>query len=133
MKCIKILCLFLVSGLILSSCGPSINAGDLYGKWKYVKVEKPKAHPPDSISSAQLATDVPYIQFSAGNTLIIMWGGKLLSHGKFVIEGHNINYTETLSDGATRQFPFWVSELTNKEIVFETQGEEGSRVTAVKE
>ncbi len=62
-----------------------------------------------------------------------MWGGKVLSHGKFSIAGHNINYTESLPDGTTRQFPFWVSKLTDKDLVFETTGVDGSRVTAVRE
>jgi hypothetical protein len=119
--------------LAISSCKSSINANDLYGKWKYIKVEKPNAYPPDSVSSAELSMQSPYIQFSTNNTLVIMWGGKALSHGKFIVEGHNIQYTESLPDGSTRKFPFWVSKLTDKDLVFETKGEDGSRVTAVKE
>jgi uncharacterized membrane protein len=61
-----------------------------------------------------------------------MWGGKVLSHGKFKTDGKNIRYTETLPDGKTREFPFWVMKLTDKEIVFETMGADGSRVTAVR-
>ena len=119
--------------LVISSCKSSISADDLYGKWKYIKVEKPNAYPPDSVSSTVLNKQSPYIQFSTNNTLVIMWGGKVLSHGKFTIEGQNIQYTESLPDGATRKFPFWVSKLTDKDLVFETKGEDGSRVTAVKE
>src|SRR5258708_39802057 len=89
--------------LVIASCKSSINAVDLYGKWKYIKVEKPNAYPPDSVTSTELSMQSPYIQFSANNTLVIMWGGKVLSHGKFTIEGHNINYTESLPDGTTRK------------------------------
>ena len=117
----------------LFGCKPSITPGELYGKWKYLKVEQPYAHPPDSVNSTDLAYQKPYIQFSTDNTLLIMWNGKVLSHGKFVTDGRNIIYTETLTDGTTRKFPFWVSDLTDKNIVFETKGEDGSRVTAVKE
>ncbi|BAU55525.1 hypothetical protein [Mucilaginibacter gotjawali] len=119
--------------LSFSACKSTISADELYGKWKYIKVEHPHAYPPDTVSKHDLTYAVPYIQFSANNTLIIMWGGKLLSHGKFSIEGHNINYTESLPDGTTRKFPFWVAELTDKEIIFETRGDDGSQVTAVRQ
>ena len=123
--------LYLTPLFILSftSCKSTISADDLYGKWKYIKVAHPHADPPDSVRKEDIAYYAPYIQFSANNTLIIMWGGKVLSHGKFSIDGHNINYTESLPDGSTRKFPFWISELTDKEIIFETKGDEGSRVT----
>jgi hypothetical protein len=45
----------------------------------------------------------------------------------------NIRIKENLPAGTTRAFPFWVSELTDKEIVFATLGQDGSKVTAVKE
>ncbi len=64
---------------------------------------------------------------------MIIWGGKVLSHGKFTTDGRNIRITESLPDGTTRAFPFWVSELTDKQIVFETTGDDGAKVTAVKE
>jgi hypothetical protein len=38
-----------------------------------------------------------------------------------------------MPDGKKREFPFVVSKLTDKEIIFETTGKDGSRVTAVKE
>jgi hypothetical protein len=129
----KIIYAFLLFGLILSSCKPSITPDEIYGKWKYIKVEQPNASPPDSVSKEDLDYQKPYIQFTKSNDLIIMWGGKVLSHGKFTTEGRNIRYTESLPDGTTRQFPFWVSELSDKEIIFETKGVDGSRVTAVKE
>jgi hypothetical protein len=118
--------------LTISSCKLSISADELYGKWKYVKVEQPNADPPDSVRRDELLAQAPYIQFNQNNTLLMMWGGKVLSHGKFTTEGRNIRYTESLPDGTTRQFPFWVSELSDKEIVFETKGADGSRATAVK-
>ena len=119
--------------LAISSCKSSLNANELYGKWKYVKVENPNANPPDSVESSELQRQSPSIQFSKNNELVITWGGKVLSHGKFKTEGQNIQYTETLPDGKTREFPFWVSKLTDKDLVFETKGVDGSRVTAVKE
>jgi hypothetical protein len=123
---ISILFLFAVS------CKSSISPADLYGKWKYVKVEHPD-DPTDSVRSAELAYDKPYIRFYGNDSLQMIWGGKLLSHGIFTIDGHNIRYKEQLSDGTTRAFPFWVIKLTDKEIVFETTVADKSRVTAAKE
>lgn len=117
----------------LYACKSSINSSELYGKWKYIHVEKPNANPPDSVSTLELNAEQPFIEFSPNNTLQIIWDGKVLSHGKFTIDGQDIRYTEKLPGGATRQFPFWVSKLTDKQIIFETSGEEGSRVTAEKE
>jgi hypothetical protein len=127
---IKIIPVILLA-FFIASCKSTISADDLYGKWKYLKIEKPN-DPGDVISDAAVAAQSPYIQFSKDNSLLIMWGGKVLSHGKFTIDGHNIRYTESLPDGTTRQFPFWVSKLTDKDLIFETLGQNGSRVTAVK-
>lgn len=118
--------------LFLSACRSSIKTEDLHGKWKYIKVENPNSNPPDSVSGSELQAQAPYIQFSKNNSLVIIWGGKVLSHGTFKIDGYNIRYTEILLDGKTREFPFWVSELTDRELIFETKGQDGSRVTAVR-
>ena len=117
----------------LTACNSAIKPEELYGKWKYTKVEHPRATPPDTLSSAEITAAAPYIRFSQNNKLVMMWDNKVLSQGKFILDGHNIVYTENLPDGKTRTFPFWVSELTGNELVFETQGDDGSRVTAVKE
>jgi len=114
------------------SCNRAIKPEDLFGKWKYIKVEHPRASPPDSLTSADIKASAPYIQFTQNKQLVIVWDGRVLSHGKFVIDDHNLVYTETMTDGKTRTFPFWVSKLTDKDLIFETRGEDGSRVTAVK-
>lgn len=119
--------------LLLTACKPALKPNNLYGTWKYIKVENPNETPPDSVSKSTLQEESPSIRFSKGDSLTIVWGGKLLSHGKFVIDGMNIRYTEILPGGKTRAFPFYVSEITDKELIFETLGEEGTRVTAVKQ
>jgi len=48
-------------------------------------------------------------------------------------DGKNIVYTETLPDGKTRTFPYYVTQFTDKEITFETTDDDGSRVKAIKE
>ena len=122
----------IVTLLVFSACKSSIKPDALYGRWNYIKVFKPEANPVDSVSNLELQEMKPYIEFSEGNKLVIMWGGELLSHGTFTTEGNNIHYTEILQDGQKHVFPFYVSKLTDKEIIFETVGKDGSRVTAVR-
>ncbi|WP_183577512.1 hypothetical protein HDF18_11120 [Mucilaginibacter sp. X5P1] len=119
--------------LLIAACKPALKPENLYGTWKYIKVENPNETPPDSVSKSTLQEESPSIRFSKGDSLTIVWGGKILSHGTFVLDGINIRYTEILPGGKTRTFPFYVSEITDKELIFETLGEEGTRVTAVKE
>ncbi|SDS38730.1 hypothetical protein SAMN05216490_1064 [Mucilaginibacter mallensis] len=119
--------------LLIAACKPAVKPENLYGTWKYIKVENPNETPPDSVSKSTLQEESPSIRFSKGDSLTIVWGGKILSHGTFVLDGMNIRYTEILPGGKTRTFPFYVSEITDKELIFETLGEEGTRVTAVKE
>ncbi|HTI58268.1 hypothetical protein [Mucilaginibacter sp.] len=121
--------------LLLVSCKQEkvkLKSGDLYGKWKYIKVENPYSHPPDSVKNEELQVQKPYILFSK-DSLQIWWGGGILSRGSYKVEGDSIRFTEIMTDGKTREFPFIVTKLAGKYLVFETSGEDGSRVTAVKE
>lgn len=129
----KTLLIFIPALLLLTACKHSIKPEVLYGNWKYIKVDKPKSDDPaDTTSTADLVANAAHISFSAQKQLVIYWGGKVFSHGTFNIDGDNINYTEQLADGKTRTFPFWVSKLDDKTIVFETLDKNGSRVTAIK-
>jgi hypothetical protein len=123
-----------VASLLIASCKQQVklNAGDLYGKWNYVKVENPNAHPPDSVKHDELVIQKPYILFSK-DSLQLWWGGGLLSHGSYHVSGDSIHYKEILPDGKTREFPFIVTKMEGKELIFETTGEDGSVVTAVKQ
>ncbi len=123
----------ILSLLFLAACEPAVKPENLYGKWKYLKVESPNANPPDTVSTSELKEQAPYIQFTRKDSLLIYWGGQVLSHGIFRIDGRNIQYKETLPDGKTREFPFYVSKLTGQDLVFSTRGSDGSEVTAVKE
>ena len=119
--------------LIFSSCKPKpIQREALLGKWRYVKVENPNSHPPDSVSATELEMESPYIKFSKNDSMMIWWGGKVLSHGTYKLDGSNIQVREILDSGKTRNFPFFVSKLTDKDLIFETSGEEGTKVTAVR-
>lgn len=119
--------------LLASSCTAGLNKDQLYGKWKYVKVGVPDSSPPDTVTTAELEEKKPNIEIKPDGNLTITWGGKVLSHGTYKLSGKNINYHEALPDGKFRDFPFYVLELTDKQITFETTGEDHSRVTAVKE
>jgi hypothetical protein len=116
----------------ISSCKPPIKPEHLYGKWKYLKIEHPNANPPDTVSSGEIKENFPYIQFKQNGDLLIVWRYRILSHGKFTVDNQDIIYREVLPDGKIRQFPFWVSELTDKQIVFQTIGAGAAKVTAVK-
>lgn len=115
----------------LVSCTGSVKEDDLYGNWSYTKVESP-SNPDENLSEQEILEQKPSISFTASQDLTIMWGGKRLSFGKFRIEGNLIRYTENLGGGNTREFPFLVTKLTDKELVFETMEQNATRVTAVK-
>lgn len=126
-----------ISGIILlaffTSCQSAIKPDALYGKWKYIKIENVSVRSTSNVTSEQLEAESPYIQFSKNDSLLINWGGRVLSHGSYKIEGDKIRVKEILADGKTREFPFIVSKLDDKNLVFETTGDDGARVTAVKE
>jgi len=128
----QVFLLFAVAMLFIISCKPAITVKALTGKWKYVKIAHPDANPPDTMKSSELAEVVPYIQFTPELKYVIVWGGKFLSHGSYTLNGSNMNVTEKLPDGKTRDFVFYVSQLTDTSIVFESTGKDGSRVTAIK-
>ena len=117
--------------ICLVSCSSSIQPEDLYGEWKYIKILNVHT-PAESTTADEISAQAPSIRFTKSNELVIMWGGKPLSHGKFRLEGKMIRYTEDLEGGKTREFPFLVSKLTENEIVFETMESEATRITAKK-
>ena len=124
---------FILMLFLLAACTQGIKKEALYGDWRYVKIDKPNSDDAaDTVTTDELIANSPYIRFSKSDELTIDWGGKVLSHGSFNVSGKNIYYTEQLPGGKKRTFPFWVSKLDGKTIVFETMGDDGSRVTAIK-
>ena len=124
--------LVLATTLLFTACGSGINVDKLYGRWRYIKVENPNANPPTYVPRQQLKTEQPYVEFSQNNEMQIVWGGKVLSYGTFTVDGSNIHFTEQLPEGQKREFPFFVSSFNGRDMVFETLGKDGTRVTAVK-
>lgn len=126
-----LLFLLLSLSLFMISCGGAVNPENLYGEWKYIGVESPK-NPEEGLTAEELKIENPSIIFSKDGGLIIMWGGKELSNGKFHIEGKLIRYTENLAGGKTRNFPFLIKKLTGKDLIFETMEQQPTRITARK-
>jgi len=124
---------FVIGSVLFVSCQLSIKPETLYGKWKYVKIENNSVANTNNVTPEQLEAEAPYIQFSKNDSLLIWWGGKVLSHGSYKIDGDKIQFKEILDGGKTREFPFIVSKLDDKNLVFETQGDDGAKVTAVRE
>lgn len=126
------LLLFLGLVLAFSSCKDSVKPEELYGEWKYIKVEEPNQRPPYIMPYEEVKAANPSIKFTKENDLIITWEGKQLSNGKFRMENKMIRYKENLAGGATREFPFLIKEISDTSLVFETMSQEASRITAVK-
>ena len=117
---------------LLASCRLSIKPETLYGKWKYVKIENNSVANTTNVTPEQLEAEEPYIKFTK-DSLMIWWGGQVLTHGTYKIDGDKIQFKEIQPGGKIREFPFIVSKLDDKNLVFETKGDDGSKVTAVKE
>lgn len=117
--------------LIFASCKNAIKPEAVVGRWNYIKVSNPYSrNPDDTVSTRALAEKAPYINLSSNGDLVIVSEGKPLSHGKYRIEGNNIEVTEQLADGKTRNFPFYIIKLIDDEITFETKEDDAVRVTA---
>lgn len=123
----------IVSALLLffSSCSSNIKSEQLYGRWNYVTVES--ANPQDSLPDGELELKSPAIIFNDRDSLIIEWGGKKLSSGKFRMEGKMIRYTEDLPGNQKREFPFLIKSLTETELVFQTMERNTTTVRAIRD
>lgn len=119
--------------ILFAACKPAVKPQDLYGKWKYTRVQSPDGSPSDSVTQMTLLENKPYIEFTTKDSLLIYWGGQVLSHGTFTTNGRDIQVKEIMADGKTRDFPFFVTDITDKQIIFTTKGKGRSEVTAVKE
>jgi len=114
--------------VIFSACSTSIKPEDLYGRWNYVRIAN--ANPQDSLSEGELELQSPAIIFDRNNNLVIEWGGKKLSSGKFSMDGKMIRYTEDLPGNQKREFPFLIKQLTQSDLIFQTMERNSTTVTA---
>lgn len=118
---------------LIVSCKPGINPQMLYGTWKYTRLENPNANPPDSMDPYLLKSKSPSIRFTRSDSVVIIWSDTVLLRGTFTVDGSDIKISQVLPGGKSSQFPFSIFKLTDKQLIFESHGEDGSKVTAVKE
>lgn len=107
-----------INMILFSACSNDIKKEDLYGRWNYIAVEN--ADPEDKLPDGELESQSPAIIFDASNNLIIEWGGKKISSGKYRMDGKMIRFMEDLPNNQKREFPFLIKSLTEKELVFQT-------------
>ncbi len=117
--------------IFFSSCSNSVKPDELYGRWNYVKVHNTNLQ--DSLPEGELEHQSPAIIFDKNNALIIEWGGKKLSSGKFRMDGKMIRYTEDLPGNQKREFPFLIKSLSKTELIFQTMEKNSTTVTARRE
>ena len=117
--------------LVFTSCSNTIKQEELYGRWNYLKVNN--TNPQDTLPDGELELQSPAIIFNDKQDLVIEWGGKILSSGKFRMESKMIRYIENLPGGQKREFPFLIKSLTDKELIFQTMEQNVTTVTALKE
>lgn len=118
--------------IIFTSCSTQVDQEQLVGNWEYINIENMNPQSEDITTLAELKAARPYIVFSTKKELQIFWDGKILSSGIYRIDGKMLRYTEDLSDGQKREFPFLVKSLSENQLVFETMSSEVTRVTARK-
>lgn len=121
-----------ILGLIIMfwGCTPSVEDKDVYGVWQYIKVENPNQG--EVTPDEELKENTPSIQFSEGNRLEMIWGGKVLSKGTYHIEYPVINYEENLQENGSRKIKFLIKKLEDDILVFQTMEADAVRVTARK-
>ena len=87
---------FIAAAILLSllvSCQLSIKPETLYGKWKYIKIENNSVANTTNVRPEQLEAESPYIKFTK-DSLMIWWGGKVVTHGTYIINGDKIQFKE---------------------------------------
>ena len=117
--------------LILAACNGGINKDALLGKWKYKSYE----YQNKSLNKplANIVAQQPYIMFNADGTAAIYSSGKVLSSGKYQLDGKIIRFEEDLPNNQKRKIPFLIKELTENQLVFQTMDAEVKVITAEKE
>jgi len=124
---------FLLVIIAFTACKHVIKPEEVIGKWRYIKVSNPYSrNPDDTVSARELNEKSPSVIFSQGGDMLILSEGKILSHGRYKLDGNNIRVTEQLADDKTRNFSFYIISLTDKQIIFETKEDDAVRVTATR-
>ncbi|MFD1631033.1 hypothetical protein [Pseudopedobacter beijingensis] len=125
----------LILGLMvsLSACNKQLDKGKLIGKWNYIKVEYLREDPPVVQEGKELEEKHPYLLLSADGNASIFSEDKIISEGKYHIEGDIVRYEEMLEGNIRRKIPFLIKTLDEKNLIFETMDKNTIRITAVKD
>ena len=122
----------MIIACLLSNCSYFTDDKQLIGEWKYVNVKNLHTDPREDISKEELRLLSPSIIFSKNGDLKIIWDHKLLSNGKYKLDGNMIRYTENLPDGKVREFPFLIVKINATELKFQTMVQDATIVDAIK-
>jgi hypothetical protein len=128
MKVNKLIIIFI---FLLAACNIRITKEALIGQWNY----KSFAYQNKSLNKplANIAAQQPYIEFKEDGTAAIYSSGKVLSSGKYQLEGKIIRFVEDLPNNQTRKIPFLIIELNENQLIFQTMDAEVKVITAEKE
>lgn len=116
--------------ILFCGCNYLLSERDIVGEWKYIEISTQHGDPKDEISSEELKKLSPSIVFLKEGDFKIMWDHKLLSSGKYVLEGNIIRITENLPGGKTRLFPFLIVSVDDHSLKFQTMVQDATIVTA---
>jgi len=125
---LPVLLLFFVTSI--TGCSYFTSEKDIIGEWKYIEIKTLHEDPMDKINSEELKKLSPSITFLKDGGFKIMWDHKLLSIGKYVLEGNIIRITENIPGGKTRQFPFLIVSVDDHTLKFQTMVQDATIVTA---
>ena len=125
---LSVLLLFFVTSI--TGCSYFTSEKDIVGEWKYIEIKTLHEDPKDKISLEELQKLSPSIIFSETGDLKIIWDKKVLSTGKYVLEGNIIRITENIPGGKTRQFPFLIVSVDDHTLKFQTMVQDATIVTA---
>jgi hypothetical protein len=128
MKVNKLIIIFI---FLLAACNSGINKDALIGKWNY----KSYAYQNKSLNKplANIKAQQPYIEFKENGSAAIYSSGKVLSFGKYQLDGKIIRFVEDLPNNQKRKIPFLIIELNENQLIFQTMDAEVKVITAEKE
>ncbi len=121
--------ILLILPLCLLGCKKDLDKEALYGKWYYTSLKSIDSSA-ENPTSEELYINKPYMELIRPDSLLIMWGGSIVTSGHFKIEGQDIVYTGKAPGQKERTFPFRVISYTATNITYQTIGKGGFMVTA---
>lgn len=116
---------------LLIACNSNVNQQNIIGKWNYISYEYQNKYLDKTL--VNIALQKPFIVFNKDGSASIYSSGRVLSHGKYQLDGKIIRYIEVLPDGQKRKIPFLIKKMNDKQLIFQTMDAEVKIITATKE